>query len=94
MGTLTPTALKVIEARAAPVTAMATAQKELIVDDSTTEPTRDQIVAALGSYINDEDIVSKNFTALCRTESSTNFWQIFFEESSDTFFYHEIKTAK
>jgi len=90
---LMPTGLKIVEARAAPLTAMATAQKELVFDNTVTEPTHADIIAALGSYINDKEIIDKNFTALAKNESETTFWQIFYDNNSDSFFIHEILKA-
>ena len=92
-GTLTPTGLKVIEARSAPVSSMATAEKPLIFDDGIgRRPTRSDIEGAIGASQQTE-LIKQNFTALGTNESQTRYWQVFFDHNHDAFFTHELYKA-
>jgi len=87
------TTLKLIKARAAPVTAMATAEKALVFDDSIgRRPKLSDITGALGAS-GQENMVEANFTALGTNESQTRYWQVFYDHIHDAFFTHELFKA-
>jgi hypothetical protein len=92
-GNIMLTGMKVTEAQAAPVTAMATAEKSLVFDDSIgRRPTLADITGALGAS-GQGDLVEANFTALGTNESQTRYWQVFYDHIHDAFFTHELFKA-
>jgi hypothetical protein len=86
-----PTGLKVVEAQAAPVTAMATAEKTLIFGPTVKTPNKTDILDAIG-VASMGDMLEKNFSAL--GTNGTKFFQIFYDYIHDEFFSHELTRAE
>jgi hypothetical protein len=89
-GTLTPTTLKAIEAQAAPVSAMATAEKALVLSPEVNSPSKQDLLDALGAN-SESELIDFDFTAMAT--NGNEFWQVFFSHQLDEFFTHQITLA-
>ena len=87
IGATTPIALKITEAQAAPVTAMATAKTTLQLTPGKEIPTRSDITDALGNT-SQADMVNTNFSALAT--DGYKFYQVYFDHIHDEFYGHEL----
>ncbi len=89
-GTLTPIGLKVIEAQAAPVSAMATAERALVLPSEVTSPQKQDFLTALGA-IGEAELVKNDFTALAT--NGEKYLQVFYSHALDEFFSSPLVLA-
>ncbi len=90
MGTMTPTTLKVVEAQAAPISAMATAEKPLLLQPAVKSPRKSDFLSSLASA-NELELIESDFTALAT--NGNEYFQVFFSHQLDEFFSHQIMLA-
>ena len=89
-GDLTPTTLKVVHQNSAPVSAMATAEKALLLPPTVVSPTKQDFLDALGSS-SQAELIGSDFTAL--STNGNDFFQVFYSHQMDEFFSHPIVLA-